>query len=134
MVSVQMCRFSAWIDLSLSKSYRLSLWLDENRFKMFMNWFMSESYQSFLSRIIKLSDSLWIDSNLHLGRLNRFKYHMNCVNLHNLSLFLGLSFLVSESIHWFNESTHSVVFVQKWCLVTSHYINPSRNALLLLKR
>jgi len=60
-----------------------------------------------------------------MGKMNRFKYHMTCINLHNLSLFLGLSFLVSESILWFNESIHSVVFVRKWFLVTPHYINPS---------
>jgi len=92
---------SAWIDSSLSESSHLSLWLDMNRF-------MLESYQSSLSRIIKLSDSLWIDSDqfwidsdLHLGSLNCFTCYMTCINLHNLSLYLGLSFLVSESIQTF---------------------------------
>ena len=129
LVFVHMCLLPVWIDLSISELSHLSLWLDMNRLMMIMNRFMLKSYPSSLSRIIKLFDSLWIDSDqswidsdLHLGSLNHFTCYMTCINPHNLSLYLGLSFLVSESIQLFNESIHSVIFMWKLCLVPLHYI------------
>lgn len=123
--------FQVWHESShnMSESIQISLWLSLNWFTTSMNRFMFVSCHLSLSRLTNLSISIWIDSNiiwidsiLHLGNLNRFKYLLTCINPHSIFLGWACVFSVSESIHYFIESIQSVALVRKLCPFFPYYI------------
>jgi len=91
------------------------MWIDSHILESIYVWIVSQKSLTYTESIHKY---IWIDSFL-----SGFTWN-NSITLWIDSFFLlyWVCFLISESIHPFSESILFVLFVQKLCLSTPHYI------------